>query len=1018
MGYTQTANAQATGDYQSHNSGTWATAANWERWNGSSWVNPAPSAPTSADGVVTILNGHTMTNAANGLTIDQLVIASGGQLTINSTVTWTLANGTGTDLDIQGTLLNQGGTWTVTGAAWTVSSGGNYIHNTTSGVATPLGQATFNANGTMTFRGSSTLTPAISVSGRTFGNLVCESTSGALGLAFTGGSALTVNGDFTVGSNVTITNSMSGTNVFAGSYTINGTMTNSTNTQIYSFTGSGKTIGGSGTNAFETMTIGSSASYTMNGHFNVANTFTATINGSLDCATYVFSGFGTVVVSGTGTIKTGHSLGLTSSLTSSGRTFNSGFKIEFNGTIPQTTGLIGLTLNAGNSTVTVSNTSGTVTLNTNLTFGNSSSFVTNTNTTFDASTFTLAFGTSPTATIAGIFQTSNTNGFSGGAGTTFTNANTPTFTLTNSTISYTSGSSQAVTSRSDYANLLLSGGSTKTAGGAITLSGTLTVGSSETFTLAANTLAGGTYSGTGTISLDALSQVSGFSNSFSGTYYLTGTNPNVPTGTYAGLTVNGGGATMTGDVTVSGTLNLNGTLNVGANTLTISNPIGNTITNLVTSSSSSIVVGGTAANIHIPSTVTALTNLTVNSNQVVTADASITVSNSFTLGGSSFVLDMGANTLTIGTSTSNLGSITRTTGGSVRGIVKRWFGTSTTSGTVFPLNNGASDYVGVGISFTGAPATGGTLTASYTTSGAGSIPGGSINFGAAFPGVNLVNISTQFWTVTDGDGLAGFTYSIDLEANSMGVSTTGSNYLYTAILKRNTGGGNTWAWNSANHSNTSGSGTNPISHGVGFTSFSDFAIGGNIDNALPVELSSFTSTVSGTNVTLNWSTSTETNNSGYDIERKTVTGGWSKIGNVEGHGTVNTPNSYTFSDRNLASGRYSYRLKQIDYNGGYKYYNLANEITIGTPSKYALSQNFPNPFNPSTTISYEIPSNNFVSLKIYDMMGREVANLVNATQEAGFYTVKFDGSKLASGMYFYKLQANDFTATKKLMLVK
>jgi hypothetical protein len=438
---------------------------------------------------------------------------------------------------------------------------------------------------------------------------------------------------------------------------------------------------------------------------------------------------------------------------------------------------------------------------------------------------------------------------------------------------------------------------------------------------------------------------------------------------------------------------------------------------------SSLVINGTAANIHVPSSVTALNNFTYNNSSLVTADANLTISGTFTLGTSGFILDMGANTLEIGTSTANIGAISRIGSGSVRGILKRWTNTVTSS-LLFPMNNNATDYVGATVNFSVNPSSGGSLTARYTSTGSGLFPLGPngidryIDFSAQHSGMNLINLSPQFWTISDADGLAGFTYGLSLEANNMGINTSGNNYLYTAIVKRNTGGGNTWAWSNSNHVTTGGNGSNPVPQCQGYTSFSDFAIGGNQDNLLPVELSNLTSAISGRDLILSWSTGTEINNSGFDIERKSTTGGWSKIGFVAGHGTVNTPNSYTYTDANLSSGKYNYRLKQIDFNGNYKYYNLSNEVIIGTPSKYVLTQNFPNPFNPSTSISYEIPATNFVSLKIYDMMGKEVANLVNGTQEAGFYTVKFDASKLASGVYFYKLQANDFTATKKLMLMK
>ncbi|MBN8568645.1 MAG: T9SS type A sorting domain-containing protein [Ignavibacteria bacterium] len=568
--------------------------------------------------------------------------------------------------------------------------------------------------------------------------------------------------------------------------------------------------------------------------------------------------------------------------------------------------------------------------------------------------------------------------------------------------------------------------------GSLTVSGTATIASGTTATLGTNNFTGtggsATLAGTGTIALsgDLNTQIASYnSNTFAttGRYLFYGNSQVIPAGTYEDLRVQGTGTTLSGDLTVNGDLEMQGTLTVGANTLTISNPITVNPTNLTMDATSSLVINGTAANIHVPSSVTALNNFTYNNSSLVTADANLTISGTFTLGTSGFILDMGANTLEIGTSTASIGAISRVGSGSVRGIIKRWTNTATSS-LLFPLNNNATDYVGATVNFSVNPTTGGSLTARYTSTGSGLFPLGPngidryIDFSAQHPGMNLINLSPQFWTISDADGLAGFTYGLSLEANNMGINTSGNNYQYTAIVKRNTGGGNTWAWSNSNHVTTGGSGSNPIPQCQGYTSFSDFAIGGNQDNLLPVELSNFTSAIAGRDLILSWSTGTETNNSGFDIERKSTTGNWSKIGNVAGHGTVNTPNSYTYTDRNLSSGKYNYRLKQIDFNGNYKYYELSNEVIIGTPSKYVLTQNFPNPFNPSTSISYEIPATNFVSLKIYDMMGKEVANLVNGTQEAGFYTVKFDASKLASGVYFYKLQANDFTATKKLMLMK
>lgn len=189
-------------------------------------------------------------------------------------------------------------------------------------------------------------------------------------------------------------------------------------------------------------------------------------------------------------------------------------------------------------------------------------------------------------------------------------------------------------------------------------------------------------------------------------------------------------------------------------------------------------------------------------------------------------------------------------------------------------------------------------------------------------------------------------------------------------------------------------------------------------HVVPVELASFTSVINGANVKLSWNTVYEENNSGFDVERKNSGSSWVKVANVKGNGTSNNAHSYSYEDKNLASGNYNYRLKQIDFNGNYKYYDLQNEVVVGVPSKFALSQNYPNPFNPSTNINFELPAANFVSLKIYDMTGREVMQLVNEIKEAGYYTVKFNASMLSSGIYFYKIQAGDFVSTKKMMLVK
>ncbi len=189
--------------------------------------------------------------------------------------------------------------------------------------------------------------------------------------------------------------------------------------------------------------------------------------------------------------------------------------------------------------------------------------------------------------------------------------------------------------------------------------------------------------------------------------------------------------------------------------------------------------------------------------------------------------------------------------------------------------------------------------------------------------------------------------------------------------------------------------------------------------ALPVELTSFNYSVYENNVELEWQTSGEQNNKGFDIERSDVNKDkWIKIGFVNGNGNSGSQNYYSFSDKNLNSGKYSFRLKQIDYNGNYHYHNLNSEVVIENPDNFKLLQNYPNPFNPTTTINYQLTENNYVSLKIYDIAGREVSTLVNDNQISGFYSVKFDGSSLSSGVYFYRLKTGLKEETRKMTLVK
>jgi hypothetical protein len=188
-------------------------------------------------------------------------------------------------------------------------------------------------------------------------------------------------------------------------------------------------------------------------------------------------------------------------------------------------------------------------------------------------------------------------------------------------------------------------------------------------------------------------------------------------------------------------------------------------------------------------------------------------------------------------------------------------------------------------------------------------------------------------------------------------------------------------------------------------------------SVVPVELTSFTATANGKEVILNWSTATELNNQGFEIERSENNISFYKIGFVPGFGTTTELKSYSYSDQSVNSGTYYYRLKQVDYDGSYEYSDLV-EVEITSLTEFALEQNYPNPFNPSTTIGFGIQNKSNVKITILNAIGEEVAIVLNEESEAGFHQVEFNAIGLPSGVYFYRLQAGDFIQTKKMVLMK
>lgn len=206
------------------------------------------------------------------------------------------------------------------------------------------------------------------------------------------------------------------------------------------------------------------------------------------------------------------------------------------------------------------------------------------------------------------------------------------------------------------------------------------------------------------------------------------------------------------------------------------------------------------------------------------------------------------------------------------------------------------------------------------------------------------------------------------------------------------------------------------------TDFTGF--GACTNTPLPVELTSFSALTKNKTVNLTWHTATEVNNYGFEIQKSNVKTQnsnvetqWSKVGFVNGAGNSNAAKEYNFTDRSVPTGKYLYRLKQLDNDGQYEY-SKEIEVDLGMPTEFALEQNYPNPFNPSTSIQYSVVSSQNVVLKIFNVIGKEVAVLVNEKKEPGTYTVDFSAANLASGTYLYRLQTGEFVQTKKMVILK
>jgi hypothetical protein len=307
--------------------------------------------------------------------------------------------------------------------------------------------------------------------------------------------------------------------------------------------------------------------------------------------------------------------------------------------------------------------------------------------------------------------------------------------------------------------------------------------------------------------------------------------------------------------------------------------------------------------------------------------------------------------------------------------------------------------------------------------GNGSAWGDGISFSDINNGT-CAGFTAGFISKTTDGGINWLPQNSGTNQGLLGVSSIDENNITVVgdggTILRTTDGGNNW--------NSQPSGTTSYLKAVYFTDINTGWVVGQsgtilktTNSGIPVELTSFLVTAKQNSVLLEWTTATEINNQGFEIERQSIGGEFEKIGYVAGSGTTTEPNEYSFTDNNVSSRTYTYRLKQIDFDGSFEY-SEEIEVEVSVLFGFSLQQNYPNPFNPVTTIKYQIPELSFVTIKIYDVLGNEIATLVNKEKPAGSYEVEFypasGNLNLVSGIYFYQLKAGSFIQTKKMILLK
>jgi type IX secretion system substrate protein len=571
------------------------------------------------------------------------------------------------------------------------------------------------------------------------------------------------------------------------------------------------------------------------------------------------------------------------------------------------------------------------------------------------------------------------------------------------------------------------------------VNGTLTVNANAVLRPSSSSIISGTgtLTGSGTVQVTRTAATPDFNSQFTIsnktltnlTVDYNGANQVLSNVTYGYLKISGTILPGTSNATVGAGLTVTGTFTPTGGTVTMNN--GSSITNSGTLTFKNLTLPNsatvtTASSFNIDGTLNVgtsavfnATNLavTLKDNAGVTSSGAVNfsglnidrpVSGNITLNGSATVngtLDLINGSITLGTYNITMGS-----GASFNNVSSTKYIVTDGSGVLTRNNVGSSSVlfpVGTASSYN-----------PVSIVNNGTFDNFSVRVQTTFdnPPVDPTKVVNRQWTVTEAVP-GGSSALLSFQFNS---GEWASNFSPLGSVNIGRWNGSAWV---AYAGDISGSGPYTITSngGAPITSFSPFGVGN--DGSLPVLLSYFNSNVTARNIKLNWGTTIEIDNRGFDIERSDIAKpNWVKIGFVEGHGTSNESHDYSFTDQKLNSGTYNYRLKQIDYNGNFEYFYLFGDATVNKPADYFVSQNYPNPSNPNSKIDYQLPFDAKVTIKLYDLLGREVAAPVDKLQQAGYYTETIDGSNLASGIYIYRFTATggnqSFAKTMKMILLK